>query len=533
MSSFNGSNGKLSQKEREILERQRKLAASLKPAVAAPKAAPLFRPTQSSKTKSAPAIIDLTRPKPKPHSTLKAAPAQLQKRPAKKDPSAARAHSSAVAPTTATAVVRKRPSVHSSSALLTAARKKAAEAASASTSTSTSNSTASASTETDAHLHSHSHEPQKKKSGKPSPKLQRKTLAKSNAPSSLATLVQNISAAETVDPDSYSSLPSVEPDDFWKHMREWDFVSQYNSLIWQQKHPNESAATTTADLGRKPLPDIFLSPNHYKAAWAPLQLAECRAQLMQGAIRNMADPLLVQVKTVASGAYRRGGHNNRNMMKDAPWLEENETGCYVQIRPKHRGQGDGISFMANDLVLLLTGRYKDILRQIQQGTARPPLGNDLDDPTAFKSSGFVGHTEASYRDVNGMTLKISRRKWIQLGSEDMYLVKIGNNVTALREFTALCRVDNLPTRRFILGQHLEDEVHRRKLSRNQSTQQLLEQMGGTQALGAGFIEYARRKFNASQLTAIAASAHEYGEGGFSLIKGPPGTGKVRWRDSPC
>jgi senataxin len=28
------------------------------------------------------------------------------------------------------------------------------------------------------------------------------------------------------------------------------------------------------------------------------------------------------------------------------------------------------------------------------------------------------------------------------------------------------------------------------------------------------------------LTAIAASAHEYGEGGFTLIKGPPGTGSM-------
>lgn len=132
----------------------------------------------------------------------------------------------------------------------------------------------------------------------------------------------------------------------------------------------------------------------------------------------------------------------------------------------------------------------------------------------------------SYHNVDGMTLKISRRKWIQLGKEDMYLVKIGGNVTALREFTALCRVDQLPTKRFILAQHLENAANRRKLSRNQSTEQLLQTMGGTNALGAGFINYARGKFNSSQLTAIAASAHEYGEGGFTLIKGPPGTGST-------
>jgi hypothetical protein len=517
MSSYNGpynGNGKRSQKEQEILERQRKLAASLKPAAvtAAPtaSAAPSFK-FQSSK--SAAPVIDLTKSEHKRSSTLKAAPIQpaAQKRPAKNNSVA----SAALAPTGAapTGAARKRPSVHSSSALLAAVRKKAAEATSAAAKASTEAAVA-------------AHAPRIKKDKKPSPKLQRKTLSKTNAPASLAKLVQNIAAADTLDHGPFggsSALPSVEPDDFWKHLREWDFVSQYNSLIWQQNHPNETSLANANELGRKPLPNVFLSPHHYKAAWAPLHLAECRAQLMQGAVRNMNEPLLVLVKTTANGSYRRG--KNRNTTKDAPWLEENETGCYVQIQPKHGGQGGKLPFMANDLVLLLTASHKDILRQIQQGTARPTQGGDLSDPSAFKSAGLIGHTEASYREVSGMTIKVSRKKWIQLGREEMYLVKIGSNVTALREFTALCRVDNLPTRRFILGQHLEDEVHRRKLSRNQSAQQLLDQMGGSQALGAGFIDYARRKFNASQLAAIAASAHEYGEGGFSLIKGPPGTGK--------
>ncbi len=46
----------------------------------------------------------------------------------------------------------------------------------------------------------------------------------------------------------------------------------------------------------------------------------------------------------------------------------------------------------------------------------------------------------------------------------------------------------------------------------------------TQADYSEIVDYAQKKFNASQLTAIAASAHEYGEGGFTCIKGPPGTG---------
>jgi hypothetical protein len=92
----------------------------------------------------------------------------------------------------------------------------------------------------------------------------------------LAKLVQNIAAAETFDPfEAASALHSVEPDDFWKHLREWDFVSQYNSLTWQQNHPLETNLANANELGRKPLPNVFLSPHHYKAAWAPLHLAEC------------------------------------------------------------------------------------------------------------------------------------------------------------------------------------------------------------------------------------------------------------------
>ena len=56
---------------------------------------------------------------------------------------------------------------------------------------------------------------------------------------------------------------------------------------------------------------------------------------------------------------------------------------------------------------------------------------------------------------------------------------------------------------------------------------ILSSMGGSSALGKGFATYASQKFNLSQLGAILASAHEYGKGGFTLIKGPPGTGKVR------
>ena len=58
------------------------------------------------------------------------------------------------------------------------------------------------------------------------------------------------------------------------------------------------------------------------------------------------------------------------------------------------------------------------------------------------------------------------------------------------------------------------------------TSEHISKLGGVEALGKGWVEYATGKFNPSQLEAISAAATDYGSGGFTLIKGPPGTGKV-------
>jgi len=107
----------------------------------------------------------------------------------------------------------------------------------------------------------------------------------------------------------------------------------------------------------------------------------------------------------------------------------------------------------------------------------------------------------------------------------MSIWKIGSNITAWREFTALCRVESIPLTRYLLGQQLDGSQPEQQQLASTTKTQLLEKMGGTTALGKGFTAYANAKFNQSQLLAISAAAMEYGNGGFTLIKGPPGTGK--------
>ena len=372
--------------------------------------------------------------------------------------------------------------------------------------------------------------------GRPSPRVQRKSVTVSGG-SSLAKLVQNVKAntqqGENDDAELSSTLQTVRPDDFWKHLRSWDFVSQYAEMVQP-----DTVVSSTPMQTKKSLPDIFLNARHYMAAWAPLCMAECRAQLLQefGTNNNnkSIETVLVSVESTSTKLkkFGRRGGPMITASDDAPWMEENETGGHVLLRPKERRKNadsnrGSWSFMANDVCLLLLPKYKNILDELQAtgSISSVPDGD-------FSKCGFVGHTESSRSDLNGLILKVSKRQWLRLGQDEMYFVKIGSNVTALREFTALSGVETLPMKRYLLGRHLEGTA---KLSSSKQSQvgrghhsadELLNKMGGSQALGKGFISYARKKFNASQLTAIAASALEYGDGGFTLIKGPPGTGKT-------
>jgi hypothetical protein len=419
-----------------------------------------------------------------------------------------------------------------------------------------------------------------------SPKLKRKKIDPTALvvpkSSTLANLVarqqQSLEAKDDFDEYDEGS-PSLSPDDFWKNMREWDVVSEYNiqcrAQIQQQKQiqqqrqqeyqnnkrtnsfeeeqqdndDNKKKSTDTnvnnnpnIPSGRKPLPDTFRSARHYIAAWAPLCLAECRAQLLQELVQNVPKPVLCSVEsTLKNPGGRKGGRNHQRQNdfggSDPTWLEENETGCHIILHPKDSFvPHEYTNFVSNDLFLLVNTQYKDVLQQITQNNAPMTVnGRSIDDWNAYSGVSLVGHTESSRRELNGLILKVSRRKWTTTGKSDMYLYRIGSNITALREFTALCGVDTLPMKSFLLGRQFdskkrlqsdrsENKTNQPTLSSKLPASELLQLLGGSEKLGNGFLDYAKKKFNTSQLTAIAASAHEYGEGGFTLIKGPPGTG---------
>jgi hypothetical protein len=320
--------------------------------------------------------------------------------------------------------------------------------------------------------------------------------------SHLASLV-SASMQTTVDA-SPSSYGVVDPDDFWKNLRDWDFLSAYVKEAGANKQPrgqqpqgnaNNASNTNTS----KSLPDTYISHRHYIASWAPLCLAECRAQMLSEALQN--------TREVFHAVLIETPKNSIGSAVDS---------VLVICRSIHRGQRSDLQFYANDCVILVpTERVEFVQRCMKEGKD--------DDGDSMRKYGLLGHAEHTRKGVDGLQLKISKKHWAKAGGADMSILKIGCNITALREFTALCRVESIPLTRHLLGQDLDGRPQAKVTATTKAA--LLNKMGGTTALGKGFTKYVNSKFNQSQLMAISAAAMEYGQGGFTLIKGPPGTGK--------
>lgn len=97
---------------------------------------------------------------------------------------------------------------------------------------------------------------------------------------------------------------------------------------------------------------------------------------------------------------------------------------------------------------------------------------------------------------------------------------------AIREYKALCNINEMPLARYILSaKEQQNQMSSLSTSTKTARDNPLSEYGGRNALGIGFRIFVKSKFNNSQQEAINTAAREYGSGGFSLVKGPPGTGK--------
>jgi hypothetical protein len=366
--------------------------------------------------------------------------------------------------------------------------------------------------------------------------------AKPSGGSLSSILLSNSNTAKYLSKDAPKLLkhyPKIEPDDYWKNVRDWDFIRELNERMADNRaggkrmRDDDDAKAKNGDEDthktekQKPLPNTFQSHREYCFLWCPLLLEETRAQLLSDAISDIPywrskpekSPLRVKVEM---------------RKKDT---EGNDAVGLVVKEVLSKDWKDRM-IMANDVVVLVA--EEKMIWDASKGTLSEKTSQKKSSEGASTKSlfGIVGHIEHTRRSVEGLFITISRKIYQQIGCQEMTLLKIGSNVTSQREFTALCRMDRLPLADYILCTKMkvaedskpeskststtrnDDDNHYidPEIQEKQAKKEILQAMGGASALGKGFADYARHKFNLSQLRGISASATEYGDGGFTLIK---------------
>lgn len=348
-------------------------------------------------------------------------------------------------------------------------------------------------------------------------KASKQTITKAGGGSS-GTLGNLVIASSSSSSKMTHIRPSVKKhkktwtiNDFWKSIRDWDFLDSLNT------HMKTSAVQTKSeseDQSSLKIPNKFSSCEEYIDKWAPLCLQEAKAQTLSdfsSIPKNKIHPIKLDIK---------------------PLKKSMEMKCdFIVVQTKI--DRDGMSrmnqqnkfsqFSSNDMVLLLSDPKH--LHSALSGKLAPLTSvsdfSAQDSPSKNNvRHAILGLCEYHRRTPDGLCLKVSREYWIKMKGVPTYIMKIGMNVTALREFTALSRFSSIKLKDYLL---CSPSIMLDKAKANPfisyDKRELLKKMGGPRGLGPGFTDYAAKKFNASQLEAISAAAQEYGQGGFTLVKG--------------
>ena len=120
-------------------------------------------------------------------------------------------------------------------------------------------------------------------------------------------------------------------------------------------------------------------------------------------------------------------------------------------------------FIANDIVLLM--KKEKYIWDASKGTLLEQNNNNQQQQKTQHQSrfGIVGHIEYTRKSVDGLTIQVSRELWKECGTSEMVLLKLGCNITSLREFTALCRMDSIPLLDYILGNKMPSSSKQQSL----------------------------------------------------------------------
>lgn len=274
-----------------------------------------------------------------------------------------------------------------------------------------------------------------------------------------------------------------------------------------QTSSSSSSPATPPLVQPKPIPDTFVSREEYQKRWAPLCLSESRAQLLSDASGEVP----YWNKQQSSGNGKRSSSSSGGPIAVLATARTKDVGkdsnsMTLVVNPAPAGPGEfgksnSPSFMQNDVVVLV--RTKRVFQMASQGRLEHGCGKKdclsfiPRSETASVSGGgagsanflwcMVGHVEYGRRSLENLQVVVSRDRWVRTCSstvssgeggtkktiitqsssgsgkaatiggqgEPLVLLKLGGNVTAMREFSALCRAGSTPLLQDLLGKKLE------------------------------------------------------------------------------
>uniref|UniRef100_A0AAV1V387 Helicase ATP-binding domain-containing protein n=1 Tax=Peronospora matthiolae TaxID=2874970 RepID=A0AAV1V387_9STRA len=297
---------------------------------------------------------------------------------------------------------------------------------------------------------------------------------------------------------SHSGLPSnYTLDNFFDEILEWKFFE----ALRQGAQSSHSSATTTdvseeGEVGSEAevekVPSKFRSYEHYFSVWKPLALEEVQAQTINAVTSVHPSPIPVTVKGFGATFI--------------------STSCKIRVDSKKKNasgtrRGPLNDLFINDLVLISPDAdyFRTALASSKGGHSERGETNG-DAATDTPPLGFLAIVATQKASKEGLTMTILRSGWVALEKEkNIHLFKLNNLITSVREFRALCECSRYGLLPLLLsGKHKQENMQ-------------------LDSLGLKYVQWLSRTFNDSQREAITAAATSEG---FTLIKGPPGTGKT-------
>ena len=279
-------------------------------------------------------------------------------------------------------------------------------------------------------------------------------IRQSSMLSASSTPIQQQADNGSVGVPKRSYYAPVHADKFWSTLRGWDFIKDLNDGMKKNVHaPKKDDQQTTKRKKRRhdqldaertlklppSLPDSFDSVAQYKALWAPLLIAEARAQILSDVISSqsssstawvnkssivMGVAAKVEVSRSAKDLSVDGGNVSTSPMEQT---------VVLRVRPTEKGASIGCPVCPHDLLLFV--REASIIELALRGKANVSTeGNSSILGTAQLSKGRLGFIGQALnhrsRSVDGLLARASQRLWSQFSSlDELFVIRIGSNIT--------------------------------------------------------------------------------------------------------